>query len=291
MGRIALGRNARLKVAATKTGKADGHGMPCLYEQSDTHLRVLVTFAVDAEFAPWRKRRKLEQLTVSGLPFHQAKVGRAVVDLVVTGMGSESARRAAEVAMSLPYSFCIASGFAGGLRPGYKVGDILVARAVQLCGQGKTIECASNLVTGALEVGAKPASLFLTTDRVASTVEEKARLARFADAVDMESFSVLCVAQARNLPAVAIRVLSDSHDRGMPENIDAAVGEKGNVKAGGVLKYVVRHPLAVPALLRLGRESKTAAEALANFLEAYIHKLSFETNGWAPLELQDIAAT
>jgi nucleoside phosphorylase len=254
-------------------------------------MRVLVTFAVEAEFVPWQKLRKLDQVTINGITGYQAEIGRAVVDLVVTGMGAENTLRVVQEAMASPYSFCIAAGFAGGLRPGYKVGEILVARAVQQCGDPRTIECASNLVTEAIQDGAKPVSLFLATDHVVSTAEEKSKLAPFAEAVDMESFSVLAVARAHPLPAVAIRVVSDLYDRDMPANIGATVDEKGNVRVGGVMKYVATHPLALPALIRLGRESRTAAEALAHFLETYINKLSFEAQDWAPAELEDIAAT
>jgi hypothetical protein len=43
-------------------------------------------------------------------------------------------------------------------------------------------------------------------------------------------------------------------------------------------------------LIRLGRNSRTAAEALCHFLEAFIKKLSFATHGWPPAELQEVAA-
>ena len=76
----------------------------------------------------------------------------------------------------------------------------------------------------------------------------------------------------------------------MPVDIDTMLDSQGNVKLGGVVRYVARHPLAVPALMRLGRESKTAAETLAHFLEAYIKKLSFSTHGLPP-ELQQVAAS
>jgi len=108
-------------------------------------MRILVTFAVEAEFAPWRKLRNLQPIAVGELQMFQAQIGRATVDFLVTGMGIENARRAAEVAMSVPHTICIASGFAGSLKATHKVGDILAARAVQQLGKSKTIECSRNL--------------------------------------------------------------------------------------------------------------------------------------------------
>ncbi len=154
-----------------------------------------------------------------------------------------------------------------------------------------TAICTRNLVTRAAQDGAKSIPTLLTADHVVNSAVEKERLSPFAEAVDMETFSILNVARARSLPAVAIRVISDSFDQDLPVDIDTMVDAEGNVKIGGVARYVAGHPLTLPALVRLGRETKTAAEALAHFLEAYIEKLSFATHGWPPPELQEVAAS
>lgn len=253
-------------------------------------MRILVTFAVDAEFAPWRKLRDLRTATIGGIEVFQAQIGRASVDFLITGMGVENARHACRAAMESPHDICIAGGFAGALSEKYAVGDVLVAEAVQQHGKSKTLQCRRNLVQAAAVDGAKRAKMFLTSDHVVRTAEEKARLAPFADAVEMESFAILEAADERKLSAVAIRVISDSAQRDMPARIDTMVDEKGRVTVGGVVRYVARSPLQLPALIRLGRESKTAAEALAHFLEAFIKKLSFHTHGWPPQELAEVAS-
>lgn len=253
-------------------------------------MRVLVTFAVDPEFAAWRKLRRFAPAAIGELTVYRTQIGRASVDVVVTGMGPENARRAAETAMSVPRTICISSGFAGALKPEHKVGDILVARAVGQIGKSKTIESATGLATRAQQDGAKCVKMFLTSERVIGTIEEKARLAPFGDAVDMESFAILSAAHEHDLPAVAIRVISDGSDRDVPVDFSTAIDAKGAVRAGAVVREVVRHPIMLPALIRLGRESKTAAEGLANFLEAYIKKISFFTHGWAPNEVLEVAA-
>jgi adenosylhomocysteine nucleosidase len=254
-------------------------------------MRVLVTYAVEAEFAPWRRLRDLEKVNVGGVEIHRAQVGRAMIDFLVTGIGAVNAQRAAQAVISEDYSFCIVSGFAGALRPSVKLGDVFAAKEVMDDGAGGTALCAQNLWTRAFADGAKPVETLLTADHVVSTAEEKARLAPFGEAVDMESFAILNVARSKNVSAVVVRVISDSFDRDMPVDIDTMVDDEGNVRIGGVVRYVARHPLGVPALVRLGRESKTAAEALAHFLEAHIKKLSFAMHGWPPPELQEVAAS
>jgi len=253
-------------------------------------MRVLATFAVEAELAPWRRLRGLERLSVDGIGVYKAQIGRAQVHFVVTGMGMENAARVAGAVMKQPYQFCISSGFAGALDNTSGVGDILVADAVQQLGKAKTLQCSRNLVYAARDDGAKQVKLFLTCDHVVRTAEEKAQLAPFAGAVEMESFAIAAAAYAHQLPVVAIRVISDSTKRDLPIRMETMVDADGNVSIGGVVRQIVRHPLQLPALIRLGRESSTAAEALANFLEAFIKKLSLSTHGWPPPELQEVAA-
>lgn len=255
-----------------------------------SRMRVLVTFAVEAEFAPWRKLRNMATRESGGITVYEAKIGRGDVDFVVTGMGMENARRTTQAVIRPEHKACIGAGFAGALKSTLKIGDVLAARSVQALGKSKTLECSGNLVMAACENQAIEAKMFLTTDHVIGSAQEKKRLAPFADAVDMESFATVSVAREKNVSCVAVRVISDRFDQDMPAEIDATVDESGRVKVGGVIKHVATHPLQVPALIRLGRQSKMAAEALAHFLEAFIRELSFRAHGWPPPDLAGIAS-
>src|SRR5712664_2169121 len=114
-------------------------------------MRVLVTFAVEAEFAPWRRLRNLRE--------------------VIIGMGAENARRVVNAMMEQPYAMCIASGFAGALKPEHAIGSILVAEAVQQIGKAKTVQSSRNLVLEAQRDGAFRAKMFLTSESVVRTAE------------------------------------------------------------------------------------------------------------------------
>ena len=255
-------------------------------------MRILVTFAVEAEFAPWRKLRDMRNSKVGEINVSQAQIGRASVDFVVTGMGGENAQRVANIVMAQPYTICIASGFAGALKPELSIGSILTADAVQQIGKAKTMQSSCRLVRAASMDGAFRSKMFLTSDSVIRSAEEKAQLAPFGDAVDMESFAILSAAHEHQISAVAIRVISDTSARDMPVFLDTLVDDEGRVSIGGVVRKLVRHPIQLPALIRLGRDSRTAAEALAHFLEAYIKRLSFLTHGGFPEGegLEEVAA-
>jgi len=253
---------------------------------------VLVTFAVEAEFAPWRKLRNLSSREIEGFTVYQGNVGRANVDFVVSGMGLENAQNATMAVLTASHDFCIASGFAGALRAQHNPGTVMVAEAVQLLGKSKTLACGRGLMLNAWRENAVRAKLLLTSDHIVRTLEEKAQLAPFAEFVDMESFGVMSAAQECGRPAVAIRVISDGCERELPIDLDLTMNERGKVILHGVLVYLKRHPLSIPALYRLGRDSRSAAAVLANFLERYIKKLSLFTHGWFPEGegLEEVAA-
>jgi adenosylhomocysteine nucleosidase len=253
-------------------------------------MNILITYAVEAEFAAWRALN-MEKVTVGSVTSHRAHIGRATVDFVITGMGAANATRVANEVISNSYSACIISGFAGALQPAVKLGDIVACERVQHHANHQIEVCDPDLLAHASENGATRIATLLTTDHVVNTAMGKNRLSAFAEAVDMESYAILHASNKKNVASAVIRVISDSFDRDMPAELDTMVDPQGNVKIAGVVRYVAKHPLAVPALVRLGRESKTAAEALAHFLESYINKLSIAKNGNPPPTLHEVAAS
>jgi adenosylhomocysteine nucleosidase len=253
-------------------------------------MNILITYAVEAEFAPWRALN-MEKVTVGNVILHRARIGQATADFVITGMGAENARRVAGALISKTYSSCIISGFAGALKYSVKLGDIVASERVQHHTNHQIEICDPDLLACASENGATRIATLLTSDHVVNTATEKNLLSAFADAVDMESFAILHAANKKKVPCAVVRVISDSFDRDMPAELDTIVDPQGHVKITGVVRFVAKHPLMVPALVRLGRDSKTAAEALAHFLESFINKLSSATNDNPPPALQEVTAS
>jgi len=252
-------------------------------------MNILITYAVEAEFAPWRALN-MEKVTVGNVILHRSHIGQVTVDSVITGTGAANATRVADALISKAYSFCIIAGFAGALKPSVKLGNIVASEKVQHHASRQTEICDPDLLAHASGNGATRIATLLTTDHVVNTAAEKSRLSELAEAVDMESFTILQAANKTKVPCAVVRVISDSFDRNMPSELDTIVDPQGHVKISGVVRYVAKHPLTVPALMRLGRDSKNAAEALAHFLESYINKLSSAPHG-NPTALQEVAAS
>ena len=61
---------------------------------------------------------------------------------------------------------------------------------------------------------------------------EKAELAEFGEAVEMESYAVLAVAAQRMVPGIAIRAISDRFDQKLPLDFSESIDECGHVMKG-----------------------------------------------------------
>lgn len=238
-------------------------------------MKILVTFAVEAEFAPWRKLRKFVASSLVDVPTFRAAIGAANVEVILTGMGPANARRATEIGLSVEHDACISSGFAGALKPEYKIADVLVASSVRKFGGVESIQSDAALVENALRAnGAAEVKGFVCVDSVVETREDKRDLAEFGDAVEMESYAVLAVAAQRKVPAVAIRAISDRLDQRLPMDFSGTIDQCGHVLKGRLARRIASDPLKIPALIRLGKQSQAAATRLAEFLEIYIERLS-----------------
>jgi nucleoside phosphorylase len=258
-------------------------------------LKILVTFALETEFAPWRTLRKFRRSMWGAVEVHSAEIGESEVDVVLTGVGS---RQAALAVSKLSWGeadgmqFCISSGLAGALKTDYRIGQVLAARTVTAErapeeGTDSVAECSPALVSFAAECGATVVDRFYSAERAIVAAHEKRHLGERADAVEMESFQVLFKSRTDGIPAVAIRSISDTADEDLPLDMNEVFNESGEVSIPRVLGQVAMHPQSLPGLVRLGRKSKHAAESLAEFLDRYI--LAF-TERASILESRRIAA-
>ena len=100
-------------------------------------MRILVTFAIKAEFSPWAARHPFVPYEFENwerrreFDLFKANIGLDEVTVLLTGMGGESAAKAMS---SIPidlHDLCISTGLAGSLDAALLPGDIVVARALR----------------------------------------------------------------------------------------------------------------------------------------------------------------
>jgi adenosylhomocysteine nucleosidase len=245
-------------------------------------MKILVTFALDTEFAPWRTLREFRTVQWGDARVNRAQIGAAEVVVLLTGAGPKQANLATAKVLGGDQEsihLCISSGLAGALKPEYRIGQVLAARSV--CTENEETDSSSNplrssaaLLSFAAECGATEVEQFFSSVRVVGRAEEKRHLGERSDAVEMESFEVLLESAAYGIPAIAIRAISDSVDDDLPLDMNRIFTDEGQVSIPRVLGQVALHPTSVPELVRLGQNSKVAAESLAQFLDKYMVMVS-----------------
>lgn len=150
-------------------------------------MKILVATAVARELAHFRARDGVECL--------------------VTGMGPRSARAVRDRIRRGGVSRVVSTGFAGGIRPGFEVGDLVVASEVIEAGSGRRWRPESlRGFNGLASVGP-----FLTVGRILSDPASKLSAgAKFgAIAADLETAAVAEAAHQSGVPWVALRAILD----------------------------------------------------------------------------------
>lgn len=111
-----------------------------------------------------------------------------------------------------------------------------------------------------------PAAVVLSVNRVVSTPAMKRDLRRrFPEAalVDMESATLAAFAAERAVPLVILRAVSDAADAALPADLLQCVTADGSTDLRASLRLLLRRPTLLPAMVRLGLTSRTAAANLA----------------------------
>lgn len=256
-------------------------------------MRILVTFAVDAEFAPWRKRHTFELVTMptpiasQNYSFYRGTVLGNHVDVVLTGIGwdkNKSGNRPRFVLRELLRKnpdICISSGLAGALNARLQCGDIVAATEVSLRTGGDTFRSSPNLLALAKSAGAEIERKQITETHIVAEASAKSTLSNFGDFVDMEGYYILQIVSGARIPAISVRAISDTREVDLPPEIGTLVDREGHIRAIPLLKLLVKQPTRIRSLLTFGVQSRDAAIRLADFLDCF-----FETAGGDRSEAQ-----
>jgi adenosylhomocysteine nucleosidase len=255
-------------------------------------MRILVTFAVESEFARWRKRHDFRSFEIrKGAEAFLTTIAGIEVIVGLTGIGPAAASRATcDFTWGEVLDLCITTGFAGALRTEYQIADILAAREIvpdqkRAKSVGMKIKSTPRLLNLAASCGAKIADRFYSSSSTIRTVQDKAAHGDVADAVEMESFEVLSEALAWMSEGIAVRAISDTADEDLPLDFDQVVTDEGELSMARLAGQIVRKPSAIPGLIRLGKRSGEAAGKLADFLDAFVAALAGQSLAIVPKEV------
>jgi len=240
-------------------------------------MNVLVTFAVDAEFAPWRKLRDFKKRVVKNDSGPRvsfvATIGDKQIEVVLTGIGGNACKQTL-ARRDLPRGpkpdLVVSSGLAGALSQQLKPGDLIAPRKARTLKNDANADANEEPWSHSIKQGALPIDTLITVDRVVQTASEKTRLGFFGEAVDMESAIIMSHCAEAVVPVVTIRAISDAADEDLPIDFDRCLTPQGAVKPLTLVNAIVRSPGNLPHLVRFGRQSNMAARKLAEFLDNYV---------------------
>ncbi len=245
-------------------------------------MRILITFAVEAEFAPWRRRHAFVQISMPtpiGLQSHSFYRGTVFdndVDVLLTGIGwdeNKAGNRPRFVLRELLKNkpdLCMSSGLAGGLRADMRCGDIVAARELSLRTGGDTIRSSANLLAIAKDAGARIDMKQITETHIVFEASAKFALSNFGDFVDMEGYHILHIVSGTRTPMISARAISDMLDQDLPPEISKVVDREGHLQTIPLLKLVINRPARIRSLLSFSAQSKDATASLADFLDRFL---------------------
>jgi adenosylhomocysteine nucleosidase len=212
--------------------------------------------AMPMELRPLRRRLGLRK---TGLGY-AGRIGDRAVIAVVTGIGPASADAAtARLLDSVDVELVIVVGIAGAIENQMPIGTLVLPQLV---------------ISDADRAGYRPTPLGIgnahgtlcTTDQLLLDPALHADLrAQGVVALDMETAAVAKVCDERGVPWSVVRAISDqAGDGSVDADIVGLSHPDGSSNLSAVARYLLRHPAAVPRLVRLAKGAKVASERAAD---------------------------
>ncbi|HEX7428023.1 MAG TPA: hypothetical protein VF328_14035 [Mycobacterium sp.] len=212
--------------------------------------------AMPIELRPLRRRLRLRR---SGIGY-AGRVGDRELIAMVTGMGGALARAATvQLLDAVDVEWVIVVGVTGAIENETPIGTLVLPELVIDGADG------SQHRPTPLPLGNAHGTMWTTDELILDPAQHADLRARGVISLDMETAAVAEVCEERGVPWSVVRAISDRASDG---SVDAEVfglsHQDGTVNITAVARYLVRHPRAVPRLVRLARGSKLATERAAD---------------------------
>ena len=187
--------------------------------------------------------------------------GDVALIAVAKGIGIVRAEQAVSIAETYgSLNALVSIGWAGGtscgVQPGtaYEVGEVIDPASGE--------RYATSAVTSPIKL--------VTLDHVAGR-EEKRQVAESygASLVDMEAVAVARLARVRGLPFYCWKAVTDTATEDLPD-FNYFLDQEKQLRTRQVAAYALTHPRYVAPLLRMGRNSKSGADALGQTISRWI---------------------
>ncbi|MET0386153.1 MAG: hypothetical protein ABW321_09360, partial [Polyangiales bacterium] len=186
----------------------------------------------------------------------RGQLGDTPLLLAMTGDGPRNAHAAATRVLDDPrwqIAQVLVLGVAGALSRELRLGDLVVATEVHVEAAGgpspqRTLHADPTAVDSVARATGARRGVIVSATQIADTVAGKRQLLATCGSsgrpavVDLESFSYVALAEARGLPWLVLRAVSDTADEHLPSMLRRCSDAGGAVQRGRVARALLRDP-------------------------------------------------
>ncbi len=204
---------------------------------------------------------------------HSGRIGNTRIAALVCGIGADRAVTALDRIVEVHGTArVIHLGFAGGLDPTLPAGAVPPIRLV-MDESGLAWCLDGDRPTSVADHDAYPTNQkLITINHITGSVAAKRRLfeQHRACAVDMETFAVARRAAQLDVRLTVLRAISDTAHTALPRAASQWVTPDGSRDTMAVTRHLALHPWQLQDILRLRRNARLAAQALADRVEEIV---------------------
>jgi adenosylhomocysteine nucleosidase len=199
--------------------------------------------------------------------------------LLTSGMGFQRAAQATRALIEAAHpQLLVSAGIAGAVIADLEIGDVVACgNACRLDKQGRPgplqpLARLSEAAWQAAEQALQPSEARLYHGTAVTT-----RSAQFIQhqpaplenpVLEMETAAIAGVAAEQGLPLLSLRAISDGPRAPIPFDLETMMDEQDNLRTGEIIKTMLGHPQMLPSLVRMGRNTRQAADNAALALVA-----------------------
>ena len=242
--------------------------------------------AMPEETAPLlRKVGRVHRELHRGFNLYRFTYGRSDVCLLESRIGmGQSARATRELLDLADVGMILNIGLGGAPLPDLSVGDIVVAERLiyfkeRLFSEQQGLD--ARLTSDCLSAlqGERKFRVCPGTSITAAEILDKKSFAPLIPSgvrhpvLEMETTAVARIAREHSIPLAAVRAISDGSDEELGFSIGEFTDEEMRISPWRVVQTIARKPGIVPQLIRLGLNSRRAAENLARAVLAILDGL------------------
>jgi len=215
--------------------------------------------AMPMEIVPLKRRLSLKKTVIGSLEAYVGSLGDRPVVAIVTGIGGVLAAEGVQrLVGAIDIERVVVVGIAGAVDGETPIGTLVLPAVV---------------VNGATDIeyrpdqlgGGNPRGTMWTSDELITELDVIARLrANGVVALDMETAVIAEICQRANIPWSVFRAISDrATEVSLDDDVFQLINREGTYNIKRIGAFFVKHPRRLPALARLAKDAKLAADHAA----------------------------